>query len=94
MGRTEPQYWHDKVWTGDHRLPVVGVAWYGANAYCKWLSELTGQNYRLPTEAEWEKAARGTDGWLYPWGNQFDALRCNVRVSLLRQRSYIEDPSL
>lgn len=60
---------------GDH--PVVGVTWYDALAYCRWLSEQTGRAYRLPTEAGWEKAARGADGRLYPWGDEWDASRCN-----------------
>ncbi len=47
-------------------------------AYAKWLAERTGQPWRLPSEAEWEKAARGTDGQIYPWGDTFDASRANT----------------
>ena len=52
--------------------PVLGVNWDSAVAYCNWLSAKTGKKYRLPTEAEWEKAARGTDQRRYPWGNEID----------------------
>jgi formylglycine-generating enzyme required for sulfatase activity len=57
--------------------PVSGVTWYDALAYCEWLSEQTGRHYGLPSEAQWEKAARGTDRRIYPWGNEWDPDRCN-----------------
>jgi formylglycine-generating enzyme required for sulfatase activity len=56
---------------------VIGLSWYECVAYCRWLSAETGRLHRLPTEAEWEKAARGNDGREFPWGDAFDAGRLN-----------------
>ncbi|MFQ5330033.1 MAG: SUMF1/EgtB/PvdO family nonheme iron enzyme [Thermodesulfobacteriota bacterium] len=61
--------------------PVNNVTWYGAKAYCRWRSEREGMVYRLPTEAEWERAARGEWGRRYPWGNEFDKEKCNMSQS-------------
>ncbi len=61
--------------------PVLGVSFDDAEAFCNWYAKVSGQPVRLPTEAEWEKAARGTDGRLYPWGNRFDALFCKMADS-------------
>ena len=77
-GREPPQRWDGDAYPegkGDH--PVVYVSWEDATVYCRWLSEKTGKEYRLPTEAQWEKAARGDDGRIYPWGNDWDAARLN-----------------
>jgi formylglycine-generating enzyme required for sulfatase activity len=57
--------------------PASEVPWKEAQAYAGWLREQTGRPYRLPTEAEWEKAARGDDGRLWPWGNNWDSSRAN-----------------
>lgn len=57
--------------------PVMGITWNEALAYCDWLSEQMGQAYTLPSEAHWEKAARGTDGRIYPWGSEWDVSRCH-----------------
>jgi formylglycine-generating enzyme required for sulfatase activity len=58
----------DEGW-GRDRYPVINISWEDAMVYCRWLSEKIGYDFKLPTEARWEKAARGTDGRTYPWGN-------------------------
>jgi formylglycine-generating enzyme required for sulfatase activity len=69
-GYPEPTGWGEPELAGDD-LPVVGVSWFAAVAYCEWLSKKEGRQYRLPTEAEWEKACRGgIDGAEYAWGNE------------------------
>jgi formylglycine-generating enzyme required for sulfatase activity len=72
-----PAYWDDSALSAPAR-PVIGVNWHEAEAYCAWLSAVSGQVVRLPLEAEWEKAARGTAGVDYPWGERFDPNRCNT----------------
>ena len=68
-GHPPPSTWRDPAFN-DPRQPVVGVSWLDAVRYCEWLSGVTGRNFRLPTEAEWERAARGgVEGLRYPWGD-------------------------
>ncbi|MGE0402998.1 MAG: SUMF1/EgtB/PvdO family nonheme iron enzyme, partial [Kofleriaceae bacterium] len=64
-----------------NRLPVFGVSATSAEAFAKWLSKRDGRAWRLPTEIEWEKAGRGTDGRVFPWGDHFDATFCKMRDS-------------
>lgn len=64
-----PLLWDDSSF-GNPQQPVVAVSWFDAVAYCEWLSRTHGKKYRLPTEAEWERAARGgMDGAAFPWGD-------------------------
>ena len=65
-----PQFWKDESYNAPNK-PVVGITWFEAHKYCRWLSRKTGKNYTLPTEAQWEKAARGTDNRTWPWGDTF-----------------------
>lgn len=65
----EPKHWRDPLFSHPDQ-PVVAPSWFDASAYCAWLSEITGHHYRLPTEAEWERAARASEEQkLYPWGD-------------------------
>jgi sulfatase modifying factor 1 len=65
-----PLHWHDPDFSHAEQ-PVVGTSWFDAVAYCEWLARATGRSYRLPTEAEWECAARGgVEQKLYPWGDE------------------------
>lgn len=72
-GRKPPMQWPAGTYQPKYAdYPVVFVTWFDADAYCKW------KGRRLPTEAEWEKAARGTDGREFPWGNEFDLKKANT----------------
>jgi formylglycine-generating enzyme required for sulfatase activity len=87
--RRQPYYWNSTPWNGKNR-PVVGVNWFEAQAYTNWLTEIGKQQglfnqhcatevrANLPSEAEWEKAIRGTTGYRYPWGNQWKEDACNI----------------
>ncbi len=73
-GAPPPPWWTDPRFSGRDQ-PVVGVSWFDAEAFCQWLSRESGEAHRLPSEAEWEKAARGgLDGALYPWGDERPAV--------------------
>lgn len=94
---TAPRFWHDQELNWPTQ-PVVGVSWYEAQAYCAWLThELRQQGQltkreavRLPTQAEWETAARSHDGRDYPWGPTFDPANANTQESTLQQTTPVD----
>lgn len=80
-----------KVAKGKEQYPVAGVSWQDAQRYCRWLSEKTGRNYRLPSEAEWEKAARGMESMrIFPWGDEWQPKRCNADKTQITAKAEFE----
>ncbi len=80
--RNVPYYWHN-IELSNPIVPVVGVSWYEAEAYCNWLAKKIvavpeGYTIRLPRDDEWERAARGEHGSEYPWGEGFDKSAANT----------------
>jgi|GEM_PF-1534830 len=82
----ESKFWTDPKFNQDN-MPVVGITWYAAYAYAKWKGE------ELPTELEWERAARGPKGFAYPWGNEFKADACNGKEKNLGTLQTVDDPA-
>lgn len=66
---TDPRYWRHRRFSGKDQ-PVVGIGWHEAMIFCAWLGNASGRITDLPSEAQWEYAARGTDGRRYPWGDE------------------------
>ncbi len=79
-GYDPPDHWEDdRPPRGEESHPAVNVSWLDAIAYCRWMSMVTAKSIALPTEAQWEKAARGDkDRRLYPWGDDFKSAYCNT----------------
>jgi formylglycine-generating enzyme required for sulfatase activity len=72
-GHKAPSHWRGGEFPpGTGAEPVTGVTWQDASDYCQWLTDQLGAPVRLPTEAEWESAARGEEHYKYPWGNQWN----------------------
>lgn len=68
-GRKRPTPFNDGGPYPSGNYPAAGISWHEANEFCKWFSARTGENIKLPTEAQWEKAARGSNPYRYPWGD-------------------------
>ena len=95
--RQQPRFWLDKPWNLDNH-PVVGVSWFEALAYSIWLNELgasiqpeglTASHIRLPSEEEWEYAARGSEAWAYAWGREADPHKGNYNDAGIGQTSSV-----
>jgi formylglycine-generating enzyme required for sulfatase activity len=84
---TETGHEADRWTNGPNDHPAEGISWADAVSYCRWLSTSSARIYRLPDEREWEKAARGTHGRRWPWGDSEDVTRANTRDAGLRRTS-------
>lgn len=93
---TQPRYFHDTKWNRPTH-PVVGVTWFEALAFCNWLNTKNPEdepsteiNITLPTEQQWQRAAQGDDGRLFPWGNRFDDSLANTRTSKINRTTSVK----
>ena len=71
-----PQNWEQQMQRLEH--PVVNISWEDTRAYVEWVADMTGEPWAMPSQAQWEKAARGTAGRIYPWGNTWDSIKANT----------------
>jgi formylglycine-generating enzyme required for sulfatase activity len=86
----KPPGWDEKLLHVEkENYPVINISWYDAMAFCEWMSAKTGKKFTLPSEAEWEKAARGIDGRIYPWGNTWNDSFCNTNISQIQNTTPI-----
>lgn len=93
-GRKPPQGWNGQEFpSGTAAVPVTGVSWHDAVAYCEWLSRKTGTKVELPTEAEWERAARGRENYKYPWGNEWNERAVQAESQVRPVKSFPENKS-
>lgn len=93
-GWRPPLFWEaGKFPSEKSNHPVVGVSYYDALAFCAWAAQLTGLPIRLPTEPEWEKAARGSEPRIYPWGNEWIKGVCNTSEEKLNATTPVENYS-
>jgi formylglycine-generating enzyme required for sulfatase activity len=79
--------WQDQLRQMDH--PIVNITWFQAVNYADWLAQVTEEAWRLPTEAEWEKAARGIDGHIFPGGNNIDNTQANTSGIGIKTRTAV-----
>jgi len=73
---------HDDPETYLNNFPIIGVDFKEAISFCEWLGKKLGNEVRLPTQEEWEKAARGEHGRIFPWGDEFEGDRCNANNNI------------
>jgi formylglycine-generating enzyme required for sulfatase activity len=86
--RRAPRFWHERKWNNPNH-PVVGVSWFESLAFCCWLAEVAGESVRLPSEEEWEYAARGVKGLQYSWGDEFAESLGNTKKTGLERTSAV-----
>lgn len=71
------------------RKPRTHITWYECVAFCRWLSAVIGEKITLPTDQQWQHATQGDDGRAYPWGNEFDKTKCNVKLSGIGKATHV-----